>query len=161
MDGGYYVGWVLLLVGIGSWMKFLETTGHPDFFFGVAYWRYALMGALGGMTVAIWGLSVHSVSLDFDRAFTVWYWLKPLLGGVMGMIVVMTAQAGLLAVQGQGALPSSASGRMILYILAFLAGFSERFFVGIIDRVMTALLNSGQSASTPKAAPAKAPTPNR
>ena len=158
--GVYYGCWVLLLVGIGCWLKFLEAGGHPGRFFGIAYWRYVMMGVVGAMTVAIWGLSVHSASLDFDRSFSVWYWLKPLLGGVMGLVAVITAQAGLLAIQGQGSLPASPNGKMVLYILAFLAGFSERFFIGIIDRVMTALLNSGQSpAASSKPAAVKTPAP--
>ena len=155
--GVYYACWLLLLVGIGCWVKFLGA-GDAASYFGIAYWRYVMMGALGGLTVAIWGLSIHSVNLDFDRSFSVWYWLKPLLGGIMGLVAVITAQAGLLAIQGQGALPSSANGKMVLYILAFLAGFSERFFIGIIDRVMTALLSSEQSSSSSsKPKPAKTP----
>jgi hypothetical protein len=157
--GLYYAGWVLFLVAVGCWMKFIETDA-PGFFLGSSYWRYVLMGALGGITMAIWGLSIHTVNLDFDRSFSVWYWLKPLLGGIMGLIVVITVQAGMLAVAGSAALPSTMSGKWTLYVLAFLAGFSERFFIGITDRVMSALLNSGQTPSPTPAMPSipSAPT---
>jgi uncharacterized membrane protein len=156
--GLYYAGWVLFLVAVGCWLKLLET-GTPHFFFGSGYWRYVMMGGLGGITVAIWGLSLHTVNLDFDRSFSVWYWLKPLLGGIMGLIVVITVQAGMLAVEGHAALPTTMSGKWTLYVLAFLAGFSERFFIGIIDRVMSALLNSGQTASPASATLSTPPPP--
>jgi len=43
-----------------------------------------------------------------------------------------------------------------LYIVAFLAGFSERFFVRIIDKLMTTLLGGDSSASASKSGTAKA-----
>ncbi len=152
----YYACWLLLLVGIGCWLKHLDAADNPAFYFGSVYWRYVLMGTLGGLTIAIWGLTTHSADLDFDRSFSIWYWLRPLLGAVMGLIAVITAQAGLLAIEGQTSHQPAPSGKMILYILAFLAGFSERFFIRVIDRVMTAMFSSEQSpapsskAATPK-----------
>jgi len=145
----WYLAFWLLALGIaGCWLKHYEVQAASDLFFGFTYWRYLLMGALGGVVIAIWGLITHTTNLDFDRQFAVWYWFKPVLGALTGLVAVITAVAGLLAIQGQGAMPSSANGKMVLYILAFLAGFSERFFLDIVDRVMTALLSSGQSSSS-------------
>jgi hypothetical protein len=156
--GMYYGCWILGLAGIGCWLKLTVGDGSYGCYFGAAYWRYVMMGALGGLTVAIWGLSIHSANLDFDRAYSTWYWLKPVLGAIMGLVAVITAQAGLLAIGGQASLPASGNGKLALYILAFLAGFSERFFIGIIDRVMTALLSGGQSPSpSPKPTAPKPP----
>jgi hypothetical protein len=139
----YYGCWLLLLAGIGWGLKHLEGVDNPAPYFGSMYWRYMIMGALGGLTIAFWGLIEHSAKLDFDRAFSVWYWLKPVLGAVMGLIAVLMVLAGMFAVQGKPELNS----RTALYILAFLAGFSERFFVRIIDKLMTTLLGGDQSAS--------------
>jgi len=140
----YYGCWSLLLVGIGWGLQCLETGGNPPPYFGSMYWRYVMMGALGGLTIAIWGLIDHSAKLDFDRAFSVWYWLKPVLGGVMGLIAVLIVLAGLFTVQGKPEL----SSKTALYILAFLGGFSERFFVRIIDKLMTTLLGGDQATSS-------------
>lgn len=149
----YYGFWSLLLVGIGWEFKCLETGANPAPYFGSMYWRYVMMGALGGLTIAIWGLIDHSAKLDFDRAFSVWYWLKPVLGGVMGLIAVLIVLAGLFTVQGKQEL----SSKTALYILAFLAGFSERFFVRIIDKLMTTLLGGDQPASSSKSSAVKGP----
>lgn len=144
----YLVFWLLALGCAGYWLRNCEGHATSGLFFGFSYWRYLLMGALGGVVIAIWGLITHTTNLDFDRQFAVWYWFKPVLGALTGLVAVITAIGGLLAIQGQGAMPSSANGRMVLYILAFLAGFSERFFIDIVDRVMTALLSSGQPSSS-------------
>jgi len=139
--GWYLALWLLMLGLAGWWLKNYEGQAVAEPFFGFSYWRYLLMGALGGITIAIWGLIVHTANLDFDRHFAVWYWFKPLLGAVMGLVAVVAVQAGLFAIEGQPAL----KGKMALYLLAFLAGFSERFFIRVIDRVMTAMFSSGQS----------------
>src|ERR1035441_2730389 len=140
----YFGCWLLLLVGIGWWLKQSGASGDSILYFGFTYWRYLLMGALGGLTMAIWGMIEHSANLDFDRAYAVWYWLKPLLGAVMGLVAVLTVMAGLFAVQGKQEIQSEKA----LYIIAFLAGFSERFFVRIIDKLMTTLLGGDQSSSS-------------
>ncbi|HEY9170823.1 MAG TPA: hypothetical protein VI136_00900 [Verrucomicrobiae bacterium] len=149
--GVYYGCWLLALVIIGRWLKGLEGGEAAILCFGLPYWRYVMMGALGGLTIAVWGLTKHSAELDFDRAYAVWYWLRPLLGAVMGLIAVLTVQAGLFAVEGEPSL----KGRTALYILAFLAGFSERFFIRVLDRVMTALFSS-ETATTAARRPAPA-----
>jgi len=150
--GVYYGLWLLLLVGVGWWLKQSGICGDSVCGFGATYWRYLLMGALGGLTIAIWGMIEHSSNLDFDRAYAVWYWLKPILGAVMGLIAVLTVMAGLFAVQGKQEIQSEKA----LYIVAFLAGFSERFFVRIIDKLMTTLLGGDSSASASKSGAAKA-----
>jgi hypothetical protein len=156
--GCYLVLWLLILGYAGWWLKYCEGQAASEVFFGFSYWRYLVMGALGGIIIAIWGLIMHSADLDFDRRFSVWYWFKPVLGAVTGLVAVVAAQAGLFAIGGQTSLQPSPNGKMVLYILAFLAGFSERFFIGIIDRVMTALLSSGQSpSSSSKSTTAKTP----
>jgi len=142
--GLYYGVCLLLLVGIGWWLKQRGAGDDSTCYFGFIYWRYVLMGALGGLTIAIWGLIEHSANLDFDRAYAVWYWLKPLLGAVMGLVAVLAVMAGLFAVQGKQEIQSEKA----LYIIAFLAGFSERFFVRIIDKLMTTLLGGDQSSSS-------------
>ena len=142
--GLYYGVCLLLLVGLSWWLKLSGACGDSACCFGSTYWRYMLMGALGGLTIAIWGLIEHSANLDFDRAYAVWYWLKPLLGAVMGLVAVLAVMAGLFAVQGKQEIQSEKA----LYIIAFLAGFSERFFVRIIDKLMTTLLGGDQQATS-------------
>ena len=157
--GCYLALWLLVLGYAGWWLKLCEGQAASEAFFGFNYWRYLVMGALGGIIIAIWGLIMHSADLDFDRRFSVWYWFKPVLGAVMGLVAVVTAQAGLFAIDGQTSIQPSHNGKMVLYILAFLAGFSERFFIGIIDRVMTALLSNGPSpSSSAKSTATKPPT---
>ena len=81
--------------------------------------------------------------MTFDRAYVIWYLLKPLLGAIMGVIAVLIVQAGFFALQGDLEIKHPTS----LLVLAFIGGFSERFFIQTIDRVITSLLGGEKSAS--------------
>jgi hypothetical protein len=99
------------------------------------------------VTIVIWGLIKHTVDLDFDTSYFAWYLFKPILGAVMGLIAVLVILGGFIAIQGT----AEPAGRLPLYIIAFLAGFSERFSIRIIDRVTTALF--GGEPTPPPARP--------
>jgi hypothetical protein len=149
--------WLLLLLGAGAALKAVEAQHWGQGVLGLAYWRYPLMGTLGGVTIVVWGLIKHTVDLDFDPDYARWYYFKPILGGIMGLVAVLVILAGFVAVQGT----LTVSSPLPLYIVAFLAGFSERFFIRIIDRVTTALFGGEQTAAPPRPAttPAVLSTP--
>jgi hypothetical protein len=125
------------------------------------FFPYLWTGAIGGMTISYWGLVKHTVEMDFDDAYKLWYWFKPLLGAVFGLIAVVIVKAGLVSIQGPA--PGTTGGEvpntLPLHIIAFIAGFSERFFVQLIDRVMTALFGGSTTAPQPPAPPASAQPP--
>lgn len=136
--------WLIGLTVLGVLLR--EYGTKVDGVFGMAYWHYLFMGALGGITIALWGVVKHTKDLDFDEDFTFWYFLRPGLGAITGLVTVLMVKAGLFALQGA----SEERSIYPLYVLAFLAGFSERFFIQVADRVMTALLG-GQTPSPVKA----------
>lgn len=146
--------WLLFLLALGSRLKEIELGPAAGSLFGFHYWRYLLMGALGGVTIVIWGLIKHTIDLDFDTSYFAWYLFKPILGAVMGLIAVLVILGGFFAIQGT----TETAGPLPLYIIAFLAGFSERFSIRIIDRVTTALFGGEPTPppggpTVPKAAP--------
>jgi hypothetical protein len=102
-------------------------------------------GAVGGTTIAYWGLVKHTIQLDFDDQYTLWYFFKPMLGAVFGLVTVVVLQAGVFTLGGDVQLTDD--NRLPLYIAAFLAGFSERFFMQLIDRVITAIFGGSPESS--------------
>lgn len=109
------------------------------------YMPYLWSGALGGTTIAWWGIVKHTIQMDFDDQYQSWYWFKPLLGAIFGVVSVIIIQSGMVGLAQSNVEVQNTS---ILHIVSFLAGFSERFFVQLIDRVMTALFG-GESAAPP------------
>lgn len=131
--------WLAVLWLIGSHLWGVETS-----FFGLLYWRYILMGALGGVTIVVFGLIMHTVVLDFDPRYFSWYLFKPVLGGLMGLVAVLIVMAGLVALEGE----ASAKSPALLYVLAFLSGFSERFSLRLLDKVVSTVLGGEPAPSS-------------
>ncbi len=119
---------------------------------------FAWIGMLGGVLVSWWGFVVHTRNLEYDPSYNTWYLLKPPIGAVMGVFSVVVIKAGLITLQGS----TEVNSAELLYIVAFLAGFSERFFVQMFDKVMTALLggeNTGSGMSSQPLVPKKKRAP--
>ncbi len=110
--------------------------------------QYLWTGALGGTTIAWWGIVKHTILMDFDDQYKAWYWFKPLLGAIFGMVSVIIIKGGLISLHVQPNV--TIHNTEVLHIIAFLAGFSERFFLRLIDRVMTALFGGEREEVRPR-----------
>jgi hypothetical protein len=98
--------------------------------------KTAWFGALGGVTVALYGLYSHVQMRDFDTHFSLWYLCKPVVGAIFGWFVYIVYFLGLVSVQGSTV---DVKTPAVPFAIAFLAGFSERFTVQIIDKVVEVL----------------------
>lgn len=105
-------------------------------------YQYLWLGMLGGVTASWWGMVRHARSLSFDPSYSTWYMLKPAMGAITGGVTVLILQMLLLAISTQAAIDHN----HILLVIAFLAGFSERFYIRMIDRVMSALFGTNGGA---------------
>lgn len=112
------------------------------------YFPYLWAGAIGGTAAAYWGLVKHTILLDFDGQYNLWYYFKPLFGALFGLVAVLIIKAGFISMQ----VNAEIKNQLPLYIIAFIAGFSERFFMQLIDRVTTALFG-GPAADRYTSAP--------
>ncbi len=106
----------------------------------------AWFGALGGVTIGLFGVYSHVQARDFDPKYLLWYISKPVMGAIFGWFVFLAYYLTLLSVQGpqEGGIKSPT----LPFAIAFLAGFSERFTIRIIDRLMT-VLTTWQEKTTP------------
>lgn len=122
-----------------SLQRLLEGLGEPESLFSTIsheYFQYIWLGMLGGTTMVFWGIVKHSTEMDFDPTYIIWYLLKPALGAITGVIVVLVVQAVFILLQGNLTINNTEP----LLALALLGGFGERFFIRLIDRVITAIL---------------------
>jgi hypothetical protein len=106
----------------------------------------AWAGAMGGVTVALWGLYKHIQDRDFDPKYKLWYLLKPVMGGIFGWIVFLIYYVGFLSVQGMEIEDIKRPEMFVL--VAFLAGFSENFTIKVIYKIMRTLIDVPESSST-------------
>lgn len=128
------LAYLLLLLWLGyvthQWPTFSLWAKFRTLHAGTAWF-----GALGGVTIGLFGLYTHIQARDFDPKFKLWYISKPIMGAIFGWFVFLVFYVGLVAVQGK----TDQTNPLLLYVIAFLAGFSERFTIKIVDRIMEVL----------------------
>jgi hypothetical protein len=107
--------------------------------------KTAWFGALGGIAVGLYGLYTHVQARDFDPGYRLWYLSKPIVGAIFGWFVVVVFRVGILSLQGIG--DQDIKSPLLFYVIAFLAGFSERFTIKIIDRLMQVLTTREEKPS--------------
>ena len=130
------IGWLVLLLLLGyltyKWPKAFLWDGLINMHLQTAWF-----GALGGITIAIYGIYEHVSLRDFDPKFELWYICKPIIGAIFGWFVWLIFLVGLLSVQGLE--EKGIKHPELPYVIAFLAGFSERFTLKMIDKLMGVL----------------------
>jgi hypothetical protein len=75
------------------------------------------------------------------------------MGAIFGWFVFVVYYVGVISAQGNGSGPTAINNPELAFLIAFLAGFSERFTIKTIDRFMT-VLTVGED---PKKTAAKGP----
>ena len=114
-----------LLVALGASADF---TAHDDL------WRSftlaACAGALGSTLSGVLKLRDHLVRLDELRGFWPAMRVQPLVGASAGALVFMILSSNAVSIGTLSAEAWSSPG-----LLGFVAGFSEPFFLGLVDRV--------------------------
>jgi hypothetical protein len=143
------LAYLLLLLFLGylthKWPAYWLWAGFVTLHSGTAWF-----GALGGVAIGVYGIYGHVQARDFDPKYELWYICKPIMGAIFGWFVFLVYYVGFVAVQGTVDIKNS----LVLYVIAFLAGFSERFTIKIIDRLMQVLTTwEEKPAGTPSIAP--------
>jgi hypothetical protein len=87
-------------------------------------------GALGATLSGVRTMRDSLGELRDLRAFAATMSIQPLVGACSGLLVFLLAEAGALPVHDLDLGPSSTRG-----LLAFIAGFSEPFLLGLVQRI--------------------------
>jgi hypothetical protein len=116
---------LLLLVGLGVSLNFAT-----DGAFLATMSMAACAGALGSMLSGVFKVRDQLVQLDELRGFIPAMRVQPMIGASAGLILFLVLDSKVLEVGAGSSATWSGIG-----LLAFVAGFSEPFFLGIVQRV--------------------------
>ena len=104
-------------------------------------WNTMLWGGIGGVVGALYSLHWHVSELqDFDKQYSLWYVVQPLMGLILGGIIHLVIVTGLLALipgSGSNADPTVAV-QWFPILIACLAGFRQKFAYELLDSIMKA-----------------------
>lgn len=130
---------LLVLLGTAFWLL-------PELLRGMVITRpqlagIMLFGAIGGLVSALWtNESIHASSAEFYLQRTLLA-LKPIVGAASATFIVLLQQAGFVSL-----LPANADPMTACLVLAFLAGFSERFIRTRIEEAANSTVVSANPA---------------
>lgn len=162
------LGFCALVVGL-TYVTDLTLFGLPIAPEIVVLARAVGWGGLGGVVGAMYNLPWFVQYRDFDPAYSMNYFSRPLQGLVIGGLVFLVSEAGIFAgniiipgVSGANASGEIPVGPVFLYVLAALAGFKQEYVYEFLDNILKTVfripgLPSGLAAPTPSATPTSLP----
>jgi len=145
----YEVVWIVVLV-LGVLMAervaelVIGMVGSVPGIGGLSHlWGTMMWGGLGGVMGAFYSLYWHVAKIrDFDKQYTMWYAVQPVIGLLLGALVHLLIGPGFLAALGVNQQSQTVIGTLFPYAVACVVGFRQRFALEMIDRVVQAITPS-------------------
>jgi hypothetical protein len=136
----FIVIYLLVLLAVSAAIGFLTLYGLIDFEIeivelGVYCFSFGMMG---GIVHCLRSIYLHrSLMGDWESKWNVWYFLRPIVSGITGVISMIFIKAGLLVF----ASGLQIDDRVMAYIaVAFLAGYNVKNFLSKIEDISKAVL---------------------
>lgn len=143
--------WELIGLGVGgglitlTYVVNLTLFGLPVMPELVVLLRAAGWGIIGGVFGALFNLPWFIQFREYDPAYAMNYLLRPFVGALLGAILFLVSEAGILA--GNLVIGNVKIGPIFLYVFAVLAGFKQEYVGEFFDGVMRAIFRPPQMPS--------------
>ncbi len=127
------LGWVNSQLGPGADTTFTAVI--------VPFLTALMWGGIGGVVGALYSLWWHVSHLqDFDKRYTMWYLVQPIMGFILGGLVFLIIGTGFLVLQGTVPSPENARGiQLFPPLVAALGGFRQKFVYELLERIIRVL----------------------
>ena len=120
---------------------------NPRYLFGVPQ-SVILWGAAGSLAAILYRFYTEQGQIRFATEFR-WLIARPIIGIIMGGVVYIALNSGLVLLTTantvqttEGAATNPAIHLNSFWIVAFLAGFSDKFYLGVIDLLVARTVKS-------------------
>jgi hypothetical protein len=97
-------------------------------------------GMIGGVIGALSNFTRYVQQRDYDPAYEMHYFARPLIGALLGLVLFVLSQAGILA--GNLIIGDFKVGPIFLYVFAILAGFKQEYVTDFFDNLMKTIFKS-------------------
>lgn len=119
----------------------------PRYLFGVPQ-SVILWGAAGSLAAILYRFYTEQGQIRFATEFR-WLIARPIIGIIMGGVVYVALNSGLVLLTTSSAAQTTATAAAnstininSFWIVAFLAGFSDKFYLGVIDLLVARTVKS-------------------
>ena len=134
------VAWLYLTDALPPWFDAPEMLGPLPI--GVLWY-----GALGGVIISFTGVFEHRY--DWDPRYLFWHVARPLIGAFVAVIAVLIVQSGILATGADPAEQQTQTQNLFYYVVAFLVGYREETFRGLMKRIADVAFTSSTEGAVP------------
>jgi hypothetical protein len=144
--------WELLALAVGggllalTYVMNLTLFGLPVALELVVLLRAVGWGIVGGVMGALYNLPWFIQFREYDPAYAMNYFARPFGGALLGAILFLVSQAGILA--GNLVVGDVKIGPIFLYVFVALAGFKQEYVGEFFDGVMRAIFRSPKSSAS-------------
>lgn len=135
--------WQLLALLIGviivalSYVTGLTLFGLPVAAELIVLIRTLGWGMIGGVIGALYNLTRFVQRREYDPAYAMHYFARPIFGMLLGALLFVLSQAGILA--GNLIIGDFKAGPIFLYVFAVLAGFKQEYVGEFFDNLVKAM----------------------
>ena len=129
----------------------LPLSSAPPAGMGAGILSCAIWGGVGGVIDALIALNSHFTNQDFDKQYEYWYYVHPIIGMSLGVIVYLLLQAGLATIGNSNAATADGTSTVQVGItafsiaVAFLAGFKQNAAIEFLSRVVKSVFQKEDS----------------
>jgi len=108
-----------------------------------------LFGVFGGTLHCMRGYYLHTALLkNWDNDWNVWYYVRPIVGGMLGLISLVFIKAGLLVFATESKILIEGSNIMAYFAVAFIAGYNVQNFLVKLEEIFEATLGIKKTLSS-------------
>lgn len=105
-----------------------------------------LWGAAGSLAPILYRFYTEQGQIRFAAEFR-WLIARPIIGIIMGAVVYLALVSGLVLVSAGEQANGDAQRLRAFWIIAFLAGFSDKFYLGVIDLLVARTVRTEEIGS--------------
>ena len=100
-----------------------------------------LFGVLGGIVHCLRAYYLHTALFkNWDKDWDIWYYLRPIVSGIMGFISLIFIKAGLLLFSSGSKILISENNIIAYFAIAFMAGYNVQNFLAKLEDISKATL---------------------
>jgi len=100
-----------------------------------------LWGAAGSLAAILYRFYTEQGQIRFAAEFR-WLVARPIIGIIMGAVVYLALVSGLILVSTNDPAAVVGERMKVFWIISFLAGFSDKFYLGVIDLLVARTVSS-------------------
>lgn len=146
--------YLLLVLAFDAWFAFRFIPRYPGIAFLSMPLQILVAGSVGSVLKGMTGLWRHVDSLEYRKVWSTWYLLNPFIGALLGGIVYLAFDVGIVVTTSSTA---SMSNPVLPILVAAIAGYNWEWSRDVLNKVVELFSPTPSQSSSKGGSGAKQP----